>query len=152
MGDGVHEVRGEITQPRRERKQIEGWEERAQAGDGQEQRAEAGKALREKLSALEGELINLKLDTPQPGPNALKEKLATLAAMVDESDDAPTQGAHDVCDALSEQVAAQLAALRRLESEDVAAFNALVHELGLPAGRGAWAQPWVGAPTTGLRP
>jgi photosystem II stability/assembly factor-like uncharacterized protein len=131
--DRVDEVHRAINQIRRERKQIEGWEERAKAGDGHEQLAEAGKALREKLSALEGELINLKLDTPQPGPNALKEKLATLAAMVDESDDAPTQGARDVCDALSEQVAAQLAALRRLESEDVAAFNALVHELGLPA-------------------
>jgi hypothetical protein len=70
-------------------------------------------------------------DKPQPGPNRLKEKLATLGNMIEESDDAPTHGAREVFTALSEQVQQQVAALRRLTDEDVRQFNELVQSLDL---------------------
>ena len=131
--DQVDEVHRTINQIRRLRKQVEAWEERAKAGEGHERIVEAAGPLKEKLTALEGELINPDPDKPQPGPARLKEKLATLSAMVDESDDAPTQGALEVFALLSEQVGSAQRRLRELLEGEVAAFNALVRESNLPA-------------------
>jgi hypothetical protein len=128
----VDDVHRAINQVRRVRKQVEGWEERAKSGAGDERLVEASTALKGKLAALEDELINVDADKPQPGPNRLKEKLATLAAMIEESDDAPTQGAREVYDSLGEQVEAQLAALQHIIAQDVRAFNDLVRLLELP--------------------
>jgi photosystem II stability/assembly factor-like uncharacterized protein len=131
--DGVHRL---VNQIRRLRKQVESWEERAKAGDGQESHKnliEAATTLKEKLTALEDELINPNTDKPQPGPAQPKEKLATLSAMVDESDDAPTQGALEVYALLSEQVGSVQRRVQELLDGDVAAFNELVRTTGLPA-------------------
>jgi chromosome segregation ATPase len=131
--DGVHRS---INQIRRLRKQVESWEERAKADDGQERHKnliEAATTLKEKLSVLEGELINSNADKPQPGPAQPKEKLATLSAMVDESDDVPTQGALEVYALLSEQVGSVQRRIQELLDGDVAAFNELVRATGLPA-------------------
>jgi ABC-type phosphate transport system auxiliary subunit len=93
---------------------------------------ESGEALKGKLSALEGRLINVDQDKPQPGRNRLEEKLVALSGLIDESDDAPTQGAREVLAKLHQQVQEQLDALRQLLDEDVPAFNRLVGELELP--------------------
>ncbi|HKT38877.1 MAG TPA: hypothetical protein VJR48_10935, partial [Ktedonobacterales bacterium] len=85
------------------------------------------------LTALEGELINPDPDKPQPGPTRVKEKLATLSAMIDESDDAPTQGAREVFALLSDQLDAIQHSIQELVEGDVAAFNELVGASGLPA-------------------
>jgi photosystem II stability/assembly factor-like uncharacterized protein len=127
----VEEVHQAINHLRRMRKQIESWEDRAKGRDGAERLIEGGTALKAKLTAIESELINLDEDKPQPGPNRLKEKLTTLGNMIEESDDAPTQGAREVFVALSEQVQQQVAALRQVTDEDVRQFNELVHSLDL---------------------
>ena len=56
-----------------------------------------------------------------------------LSAMIDESDDAPTQGARDVFALLAEQVSAVQARLRELLTSEVDAFNNQVRGSGLPA-------------------
>jgi hypothetical protein len=77
-------------------------------------------------------LVNINEDKPQPGRNQLEEKLVALSGLIDESDDAPTQGAHEVLAKLDAQVQEQLAALRHLQEEDVHDFNKLVRALELP--------------------
>jgi hypothetical protein len=65
--------------------------------------------------------------------------------MIDESDNAPTQGAREVFVLLGEQVSAVLRRLQELLDGEVAAFNDLIQESALPAigtGRGvAGARP-----------
>ncbi|HLZ22369.1 MAG TPA: hypothetical protein VKQ30_09620 [Ktedonobacterales bacterium] len=130
--DLVSELHQGVNQIRRLRKQVESWGERAKAHEGTEHLSEAASSLIQKLTAAERALVNLDLDTPQPGPNRLKEKLATLSAMADESDDAPTQGAHEVFVLLQEQTRTELAQLRTLIAEDVTAFNEAVRASELP--------------------
>ncbi|HEX6542436.1 MAG TPA: hypothetical protein VF040_11830 [Ktedonobacterales bacterium] len=131
--DRVDETHRAINQIRRLRKQVESWEERAKAGKDHKSLVEAAGSLKEKLTALEGELINPDTDKPRPGPARLKEKLGTLSAMVDESDDAPTQGALEVFSLLSDQAGSVRRQLQDLLNGDVAAFNELVRASGLPA-------------------
>ncbi|HEY7340197.1 MAG TPA: hypothetical protein VH591_04910 [Ktedonobacterales bacterium] len=131
--DQVDEAHRTINQIRRLRKQVASWEERAKAGTGHESIVEAAGPLKEKFTTLEGEMTNPDPDKPQPGPARIKEKLATLSEMVDESDDAPTQGALEVFASLSEQAATVRRQLQELIDGDVAAFNKLVQTSGLPA-------------------
>ncbi len=131
--DQIDETHRTINQIRRLRKQVVSWEERAKVGTGHESIVDAAGPLKEKFTALEGEMINSDPDKPQPGPARIKEKLATLSEMVDESDDAPTQGAIEVFAALSEQGDTVRRQLQELLDGDVAAFNTLVQTSGLPA-------------------
>jgi hypothetical protein len=131
--DEVDEAHRTINHIRRLRKQVTSWEERAKADTGHESIVEAAGPLKEKFTALEGQLIHPDPDKPQPGPARIKEKLATLSEMIDESDDVPTQGALEVFAALSDQAATVRRQLQELLDGDVAAFNKLVQTSGLPA-------------------
>jgi photosystem II stability/assembly factor-like uncharacterized protein len=130
--DRLDEVHVALNTLRRLRGQIEGWEGRAKGVAGGEGLTEAAKSLKDTLTAIEGELINVNADKPQPGASALKEKLATLSGMIDESDDAPTQGAREVYTLLSEQVGVEREKLQRVMDEDIKSFNDLVRSLELP--------------------
>ena len=130
--DRLDEVHVALNTLRRLRGQIEGWEERAKGVAGGEPLTEAAKSLKDTLTAIEGELINVNADKPQPGASALKEKLATLSGMIDESDDAPTQGAREVYTLLSEQVGVAREKLQRVIDEDIKSFNDHVRSLELP--------------------
>jgi hypothetical protein len=140
--DQLSQVHEALNTLRRVRGQVDGWLERAKsasakgaegerAGDYQRLN-EAGGALKEKLSALEGQLINVDEGKPQPGGNRLEEKLVALSGLIDESDDAPTQGAREVLAKLETQVQEQVAALRHVLDDDVRSFNELVSTLELP--------------------
>jgi hypothetical protein len=112
------------------RKQLDEWQTRA--GD-REAIRDAARPLDERFKLIEGELINLDFEKPRPGPNRIKEKLDALSSMIDESDDAPTQGAYEVYDLLRGQVETQLARLRELLDGPVQSFNELVRSEQLPA-------------------
>ena len=129
----MDETHRTINHIRRLRKQVASWEERAKVGTDHEIIVEAAGPLKEKFTALEGQLINPDPDKPQPGPAQIKEKLATLSEMIDESDDIPTQGALEVFAALSKQAANVRRQLQELLDGDVAAFNKLVRTSRLPA-------------------
>lgn len=131
--DQVDAVHHTINRIRRLRKQVASWEERAQADESLKSVVEGAGPLKEKLTALEEELINPDPDKPQPGPTRVKEKLANLSAMADESDDAPTHGSLEVFALLREQADATQRQLEELVDGDVAAFNELVRASGLPA-------------------
>jgi photosystem II stability/assembly factor-like uncharacterized protein len=131
--DRLSEVHQAINQLRGLRKQIADWEQRAQSHESYERLKEAATALKDRLKAVEGTLINLDEETPRMGTAQLKDKLAALSTMIDESDDAPTEGAHAVFALLEERIAAMRDDMRRLLDDDVRAFNDLVRTLGFPA-------------------
>ncbi|HEU5440537.1 MAG TPA: hypothetical protein VFU88_14705, partial [Ktedonobacterales bacterium] len=133
LRDRLNEVHEAINRIRRLRKQLDGWEQRTKDSDAHEKLAPAAAALKEKLTAVEGALTNLDNEKLQPGTSKLNEKLTILSAMIDESDDAPTQGAHEVFAQLSTQVDEQRATLERVLAEEVPAFDKLVRSLGLGA-------------------
>ncbi|HEV2461079.1 MAG TPA: hypothetical protein VGS80_22230, partial [Ktedonobacterales bacterium] len=92
--------------------------------------------LRDKLLAVAGELTQVKAkvrsDT-MDHPIKLNAKVAALASVVASGEAAPTRQARQVFDDLSARVAAQLPRLREVIDTDVAAFNALIREAGVPA-------------------
>lgn len=93
--------------------------------------AEIGK----KLTAVEEELIQTKIRSSQDAlnyPIRLNNKLAALAATVDGGDFPPTAQAYDVYNDLAAKIDAQLAALARIKSDDIAAFNRSYRDKGLP--------------------
>jgi photosystem II stability/assembly factor-like uncharacterized protein len=130
--DRLNEVNEAINQIRRMRRQVEAWEERAKSGDGHEALTAAAASLKESLADAEGDLINLDADKPRAGIAKLREKLMTLSGMIDESDDAPTQGAQEVFAQIGEGVESALAKLRRILAEDVGAFNDLLRASNVP--------------------
>ncbi len=129
--DRLSEVHETINSIRRLRKQLDGWIERAKTHERGECLRERAAALKEKLLPIEEALINLYNDRPQPGPAGIKDKLASLSLMIDESDDAPTQSACEVFAQLSEQAGTERARFDHLLAEDVEALNRLIGELGL---------------------
>ena len=125
----IHEM---VNQIRRLQKQLDGWTERLSGSSDNAALGEDAAAAKKKLDELLDELIQV-----QPGRQAkggasrLKDKLNTLSTMIDESDDAPTQGAQEVFDSLGERVDERSNRLSRIISGDLAAFNAKVQQAGL---------------------
>jgi hypothetical protein len=128
--DRISETHTTINQIRHIREQIEEWEKRAV---GKPEVVSAAKSLKDQLTAIEGDLINLDFEKPRPGPNRIKEKWDALSSMIDESDDAPTAGAREVYEMLRSQLEAQRAALQRLLDGPLAEFIALLQSQGVPA-------------------
>jgi photosystem II stability/assembly factor-like uncharacterized protein len=134
--DRISAVNAMLNQIQAIRKQSDEWESRAKNSQveaaAREAVASAAASLRDKLTALEDELLVVKPDVPRPVPNRLKEKLATLSAIIDESDHAPTRGATDVFATLAAQVEDVQARLRAVVATDVAQFASRIREAGIP--------------------
>ena len=98
--------------------------------------SDAAKTLAGKLTAVEEALYQTKnraSEDPLNFPIKLNNKLATLLAGVESSDDSPTLQDTQVYEDLASQVNLQLDTLKKLMSTDLAAFNKLVHEQNVPA-------------------
>ena len=111
------------------REQIEQWAKRSVERANVQ---EAARSLKDELKAVEGELINLDFEKPRPGLNRIKEKWDALSSIIDESDHAPTAGAHEVYAQLQGQLDAERDKLRRLLDGPVAAFGELLQKEGVP--------------------
>ena len=93
------------------------------------------KAINAKLTAVEEVLIQTKIRAGQDAlnyPIRLNNKLAALASTIDSYDGPPTAQSYDVYNDLSSHVDAQLAALAKIKSEDIAAFNKSYTDKNLP--------------------
>jgi small-conductance mechanosensitive channel len=131
--DRVSQIHEMVNQIKRLQAQLDGWTKRLTGSDGNASLAEAAAAAKKQLDDLLDELIVVKPGMLKPGNARLKDKLTTLSTMIDESDDAPTEGAEEVFQSLSERVDARAQQLRKIVSDDIAAFNAKVQEAGLAA-------------------
>ena len=111
------------------RAQAEAWAGRVQST----RVRDAARALARTLTAVEGELIQVRADDPRMFPSKLNSRLATIVTLIEYSDAQPTQALRELHDALAGRIQAELAKLDRCLAEDVAAFNALCFDEGAPA-------------------
>jgi hypothetical protein len=124
--DKVDETHQGINRLRKIRKQLDIWGE--QAADNA-QITSAAKAIAEKLTAIEDELIQTKAATAGDRlrmPSKLNTRLIGLISIVSAADAKPPKQAYDVYGHLSGQIDEQLALLDGIIGDDLAAFNDLV--------------------------
>ena len=134
--DKLSETHDAINTLRNVRQQIDDWQKRTQEQSIREELTRIGKSAKEKLKAIEDELIQSKAKTRQDTlnhPARLNGKLATLAMVVAGAQAAPTKQAYEVFDDLSKRIDAQLECLQEVLDTDVAAFNGLLRDHKVPA-------------------
>ena len=129
--DKLSETRHAVGQARRLHEQVEEWERRVEGGS---KVSEAAKAIKEKLSAIEGDLAE---DTRHGkaswmAPARLNEKLVELPAVVASTDARPTQGCYEVFEDLSARVDVQLDRLRDVIDTDIQSFAEMLREMEIP--------------------
>ncbi len=129
--DQIHRIHQTVQMIRQVRRQTEQCEERAGA-DAAALRA-AGVTLREQLQAVEDALINRNNGKIQPGLTKLKERLAALSSMIDESDDRPTAAAQELFTILVDGVQAQIDRWDALRSGAINEYNNLARSSAVPA-------------------
>jgi photosystem II stability/assembly factor-like uncharacterized protein len=131
--DEVSRINEMVNQIKQLQAQLDGWTKRLSGSDGNASLAEDAAAAKKQLDDLLDELIVVKPGQLKPGNARLKDKLTTLSTMIDESDDAPTEGSEEVFASLGERVDVRAQQLRKIVASDIAAFNAKVQQAGLAA-------------------
>jgi hypothetical protein len=111
------------------RGQAEAWAGRVQST----RVRDAARALVRTLTGIEDELIQVRAEDPRMFPSRLNSRIATVVTLIEYSDAAPTQALRELHDTLAGRAQAELAKLDRCLAEDVAAFNALCFDDGVPA-------------------
>jgi hypothetical protein len=132
----LSETHDAINMLRNVRQQIEEWERRTEGQKDHEAVTRAGKSLKEKLLAVEDELVQWKAKNRQDTlhyPVKLNAKLATLSGTVASADAAPTRQEYELFDDLVARIDVQLKRLQEILDTDVAAFNKLIRESDVPA-------------------
>jgi len=98
--------------------------------------SEAARALKQKLTGVEEEIIQVKIKSSQDAlnyPIKLNNKIAALASSVGGSDSKPTRQSYEVLAELSSKLDEQLAKLKKILESDFPTFNKLVREQDVPA-------------------
>ncbi len=129
--DRVSQINEMVNRINRINAQIDGWTQRIEASGGNDALKGEAEGIKEKLEPILDGLIQRNPDNPQPGGARLKDKLMTLSTMIDESDDAPTQGANEVFEDLGKRVDEQKKKVDQIVSDDLTAFNKKVSESGI---------------------
>jgi photosystem II stability/assembly factor-like uncharacterized protein len=111
------------------RTQAESWGGRVDTGVIRE----AAAALARTLTAIEGELIQVRAEDPRMFPSRLNSRIATMVGLIEYSDAAPTVALRELHESLALRAEMELANLDRCLTEDVAAFNALCRDGGVAA-------------------
>ncbi len=132
----LSETHQAIIKVRDIRDQVEAWEKRIEAGkdtyDNAGSLLESAKGLKERMTAIENELIQVKAGSPLQPPSKLNSKIATLTAFVDNADFAPTRQCFEAYDFITELIEVQLDTLHEIESGDLLRFNTRLRESNVP--------------------
>ena len=134
--DRLSETHEAIMLIRDTRQQIEQWEQRTEKREEHEAIVETTQGVKEKLSAIEEELIQVKAKTRQDTlnhPAKLNAKFTMLTGVVASADFAPTKQAYELYEHLTAQLQTQQKRLQECLETDLAAFNKRARELDLPA-------------------
>lgn len=134
--DKVSEAHRAVNRLRGVRRQVNDWVARSRGLEDGEKLADAAAKLLSKLAAIEEEIIQVRSKSPQDPlnfPIKLNNKIAALAAVVVQSDSAPTTQSRAVFEELSGQLNRHLEALGQVLENDLQAFNQLVANLQIPA-------------------
>jgi photosystem II stability/assembly factor-like uncharacterized protein len=86
---------------------------------------EAGRALAERLTAIENELVQVRAEDPRMFPSKLNSRLATVLPLVEYSDAAPTLALRELADDLVRRIDRELERLEACLTGDLPALNAL---------------------------
>lgn len=136
--DKVSETHRGLDRIARLREQVKRWVERLrEAGQDEAAREASNQAdeLGRKLDGIEALLVTFKAEGDFDWiriPAGLNYRLISLMSVVSSADTAPTQQALDVFEHLSAQLDSALRELDSLAGREVAAFNRLVAETGIP--------------------
>jgi len=125
--DSLSSLHDAVGQIRDLRAQLDGWTKRAK----DRRVTDSATAVKARLAAIEGELIQVQADSPLNFPARLREKLMTLVPIVASCDAAPTDQERAVYDSLRDRVDQQLEGLDGVVNNDLAAFNAVLREANL---------------------
>jgi hypothetical protein len=138
--DKLSHTHDAINRLRSIRRQVEEWERRTEGlsdpGSASEAVAPAAKALKEKLSAVEEELIQPRARVQQDQlnfPTRLNAKLAGLTSVVASADAVPPQQAYEVFNDVSARIDQHLKRLQEVIDTDVTAFDKLIRTSDIPA-------------------
>ncbi len=133
----LDETHDAIRRIRDVRAQLDGIKQRMEDQDGDHAKVlDAAKALDEAMTKVEEALYQTKNRSPQDPlnfPVRLNDKLNALGASAAMGDNRPTDQAVQVRDQLVQAIDAQLAALARILTQDLPAFNELAKTEGVPA-------------------
>ncbi len=132
----LSETHEAINKIRSIRRQIEDWERRTQSQEEYKEVSNASNPLKEKISAIEEELIQVKAKARQDTlnhPAKLNSKLAALGGTIGGAHAAPTKQEYELYDYLVSCIDTQLKSLQGVIDTDVVAFNTLVREKNVPA-------------------
>jgi hypothetical protein len=138
--DKLSETHDAINRLRSICQQVEDWLRRAEAvSNGQTAGAvvaQAASGIKEKLTAIEAELIQSRALVQQDQlnfPTRLNAKLSGLTSVVASADGVPTRQAYEVFHDLSTRIDQQLMQVQEVIDADVAAFNELIRTSAIPA-------------------
>ena len=129
LRDTISETHDAINHIRTVRDQVDGWATRADKAEV----TEAAEALKEKLSAIERELIQPEAANPRAFPSGINDKLTALSGMIANSDTRPNRQSREVSDKLQGEVNQALNRLQDLFEVDLARFNQQLARIGVPA-------------------
>ena len=134
--DRVSETNGSIIKIRSIRGQVDEWVRRTEGQTSAEPVSQAAGALKDKLSVIESELIQVDYKGARDRfhlPSKLNAKLVEVMDLVANADFAPPKQAYDVFDYVVSRIDPQLQRLQEVVDKDVSEFENLVHELEIPA-------------------
>ncbi len=130
----LDEVVGAVNRIAALKRRLEDWGERLADGNGGSDAASAIEALGERLTEIEGELIQREFTSSGDTLNyreKLLEKLGGLVPVVGSADTAPTKQSHQVYEKLAGQIDEQLGALDEVIQGDLAALNQQLGSAGV---------------------
>ena len=134
--DKVSETSDAVNQIMSVRRQVDEWVDRAGSDGANEAISKAADALKGKLWAIEGALIQRNaidgLDRISQ-PARLTSKIREIGYVPSSADYAPTSQAYDVLDDISARLDVQFKALQEVIENDLPVFLEVVHELEVPA-------------------
>jgi photosystem II stability/assembly factor-like uncharacterized protein len=134
--DRLSEVHDSINTIRGLKRQADEWARRTRDHSAADTVASAASSLKDKLSAIEAELIQTEYRGARDRlnlPTRLNVKLAEITNVVAAADFAPPQQAHDVLVDVGSRIRPHIERLKEVVNTDAAEFENLVHELELPA-------------------
>lgn len=131
----INETHTAVNSIRDIKAQVESWLGRLKDHAGAEKVAALGKAVQEKLTAVERELINPDFAEGDAlnKPEKLNAKMLALPSVIASADSHPTSQSYAVFEYASGLVDAQLSALNDIVETELAAFNSLLADLAVPA-------------------
>lgn len=134
--DKHDELNKAVNQIRAIRTQATDWAKRVKGTAAEEKVVAAAKELAERLDAVEGELLQVKIQSEQDSlnyPVKLNSKLAALAHVAGGAEAAPTTQAKELLADLTSRIDTQLDQFKTIFATDLPAFNELIAKSGIAA-------------------